>query len=76
MTAFRIGDVGRGLATEKPAAQVWCSPDGVQVESDARILLHPIEARNYAALLVRAADEVERLRDRAQRERRELEGPR
>jgi len=41
---------------------VHASRAGVELHADSAITLQPIEARNYAALLVRAADEVERMR--------------
>jgi len=73
-----IGGV-RGPHHNSPheAAAVWCSPSGVELrafasDSDAgystRDGVHrqfdPIAARNLAALLVRAADETERMRAR------------
>jgi hypothetical protein len=54
-----IGDVA-GFA-------VWVSRGGVEVHGDIttnRRDLTPVEARNLAALLVRAGDEVERMRER------------
>jgi len=71
--SVRIGEVGKGLATNTVAAIVSASSAGVELANDARTVLSPVEARNYAALLVRAAEEVEHMRDRAARERRELE---
>ena len=42
---------------------VWASTDGVELRFESRELpLSPVAARNFAALLVRAADEVERMR--------------
>jgi len=43
---------------------VHASRGGVELLSDPRVTLEPIAARNYAALLVRAADEVERMRSK------------
>ena len=77
MSAF-IGSV-KGPHHNSPhdAADVWCSPRGVELraftgDSDAgkstRDGVHrefdPIAARNLAALLVRASEEVERMRAR------------
>jgi hypothetical protein len=49
----------------QPAAYISASTGGVEVFSDERITIDPVQARNYAALLVRAADEVERMRSGA-----------
>lgn len=50
---------------------VWASTGGVEImplANDAsRLVLDPIAARNYAALLVRASEEVERMRVNAER---------
>jgi ferredoxin len=77
MSAF-IGGV-RGPQHNSPheAADVWCSPGGIELRAftgnsdtrrstrdGVRRLLDPIAARNLAALLVRASEEVERMRAR------------
>lgn len=41
---------------------VQASRAGVELYSAPKLTLDPIQARNYAALLVRGADEVERMR--------------
>jgi deoxyadenosine/deoxycytidine kinase len=43
---------------------VQASRGGVELHSVSRLTLDPAQARNYAALLVRAADETERMRAR------------
>ena len=80
--SVRIGSV-RGPHHNSPhdAADVWCSPRGVELrtftgDSDAgkptRVGVDrefdPIAARNLAALLVRASEEVERMRARSDKE--------
>ena len=45
-------------------AFVHASRAGVELHSEPNLTLDPIQARNYAALLVRAADEVERMRSK------------
>jgi hypothetical protein len=57
-----IGEVPGQPHQADPAVHVHASRAGVELLSDPRITLEPIAARNYAALLVRAADEVERMR--------------
>jgi hypothetical protein len=74
--SVRIGGV-RGPSSNSPndTADVWCSRSGVEVrvfnsDLDAKLserqgvtrTLDPVAARNFAALLVRASDEVERMR--------------
>jgi hypothetical protein len=54
--------------------EVWASEAGVEIiaenDPNARTMrLDPASARNYAALLVRAGDEVERIRHRQHDER-------
>jgi hypothetical protein len=58
----RIGEVPGPPYKADPAVHVSASRGGVELLSDPRITLEPIAARNYAALLVRGADEVERMR--------------
>jgi hypothetical protein len=65
----RIGEVP-GL--ENPRVHVAASRGGVELLSDERISLEPIEARNYAALLIRAAEEVERMRTSGESKTRHL----
>jgi hypothetical protein len=60
MTA-RIGEVPIDGWTD-PAAHVGASRGGVELHCSAEFTVTPIGARNFAALLVRAADEVERMR--------------
>jgi hypothetical protein len=48
-------------------AVVYASLGGVELHCDDKFTLDPIQARNFAALLVRAADEVERMRGRPER---------
>jgi hypothetical protein len=51
-------------------AEVWCGLGGVEIfprEKFTQTGFDPIAARNFAALLVRASEEVERMRDRASR---------
>lgn len=70
--SVRIGEVlhSSQAAAEfrgKVATHVHASTDGVELSSDALTVLDPTQARNYAALLVRGANEVERMRKRAGR---------
>lgn len=59
-------------ASNKVVAEVWSSRGGVEISVDsASVSLDPIAARNYAALLARASEEVERMRNKSDR----LEGP-
>jgi hypothetical protein len=58
----RIGEVPGPPTSDDPAVHVHASRAGVELLSNPRITLEPIAARNYAALLVRGADEVERMR--------------
>lgn len=50
--------------------EVWCSIGGIELRLISSKLeecnLDPIVARNFAALLVRASEEVERMRNRPQ----------
>ena len=71
MSAF-IGSV-RSPHHNSPSdgAEVWCSRDGVEVRVAASSRMaelaknfDPIAARNFAALLVRGAEEAERMRAR------------
>lgn len=50
------------------AVQVWCSRGGVEMRLLKSVSLDPIAARNLAALLVRASEEVERMRARSDKE--------
>lgn len=76
MSAF-IGDV-KAPHSNSPNTRfrVFCSLSGVEIndlafsEDVVSVCLDPIAARNYAALLVRAAEECERMRERADRENR------
>lgn len=71
MSAF-IGSLhGPGANGASVVADVWASSAGVEVRPGDENLfkrvftagaLDPIVARNFAALLVRAGDEVERMR--------------
>ena len=86
MSAF-IGDV-KGPRHNSPdeAAGVWCSPGNVELtvvgdqgdpdyaSGTVRRSLDPIAARNLAALLVRAAEEAERMAERKDREARQSNG--
>lgn len=66
MSVF-IGEA-RGPDHNSPAvaADVWCSPGQVELtvfgSTRVSISIDPVAARNYAALLVRGADEAERMR--------------
>jgi hypothetical protein len=67
--SVRIGEVNPrvipdAISDGKIAADaiVLASRAGVEVYAEPKLTLDPIPARNYAALLVRAADEVERMR--------------
>lgn len=80
MSAF-IGAVkGPHHNSPEDAAEVWCSVGGVELNMrDDVSLSHcisrsfdPTAARNLAALLVRASEEVERMR--ARRREQEKEG--
>jgi hypothetical protein len=62
--SVRIGDVKPDPMTQNAGAFVSASRGGVEIASALTLHLQPVEARNYAALLVRAADEVERMRAR------------
>lgn len=61
--SVRIGEV-LDPTKAQVVAHVGASTAGVEVNTEARLTFDPVEARNYAALLVRAADEVERMRGR------------
>lgn len=58
----RIGEVHRGDG--RVLSYVHASLGGVEMTSDEKFSMEPVEARNAAALIVRAADEVERMRRR------------
>ena len=63
--SVRIGDVKpENPNPHRAAIHVHASRGGVELLSDPRVTLEPVEARNYAALLIRAADEAERMRAR------------
>lgn len=72
MSAF-IGSV-RGPSSNSPndVLDVWASIGGVEIRPAAEweklkgFDIDPIAARNFAALLVRASEEVERMRNRPQ----------
>jgi hypothetical protein len=55
-----IGEIKRGDGTA--VGYVHASLGGVELHNDPEYTLTPIEARNAATLLVRGADEVERMR--------------
>jgi hypothetical protein len=57
----RIGEVNP-TAGANADVHVWASRGGVELKSEIDFTLEPATARDYAALLVRAADEVERMR--------------
>jgi hypothetical protein len=57
----RIGDI---RLVDDFVTHVSASRTGVEVLTEARLTYDPISARNYAALLVRASDETERMRAR------------
>lgn len=67
--SVRIGEVNPRVIPDaitdgKIAADVivQASRAGVELHTEPKLTLDPIQARNYAALLVRGADEVERMR--------------
>lgn len=62
--SVRIGDV---VLVEDAVTHVAASTAGVEVRTEPRITYDPISARNYAALLVRAADECEHMRGKVSR---------
>jgi hypothetical protein len=63
--SVRIGEVRPELPNPSHAAiHVQASRAGVELLTSLNLTLQPVEARNYAALLVRAADEVERMRSK------------
>jgi hypothetical protein len=63
--SVRIGEVKPRLDhTPTAAMHVQASRAGVELHCDPKITLEPTEARNAAALLVRAAEEVEMMRKR------------
>jgi hypothetical protein len=59
----KIGQIETGNGATK-VCEVWCSRGGVEMGS---VTLSPTEARNAAALLVRAADECEWMRSREEK---------
>jgi hypothetical protein len=69
--SVRIGQVPV-IGTQEGAAYVLASRGGVELsvssdgESSEDVSLEPVQARNYAAQIVRAADEVERMRGPAE----------
>lgn len=65
--SVRIGEVKPGIESTKAAVHVHASRGGIELHSDPRVTLDPVEARNFAALLVRASDEVERMRATSER---------
>lgn len=69
----RIGEVGPWGKDGSVKANVLASVGGVEIMSDSPLTLDPVQARNYAALLVRGAQECERMRRQAERQvRRKL----
>jgi hypothetical protein len=56
---------GRGL-NQNPNTVIYASRGGVELHCDPQSNLDPCDARTYAALLVRAADEVDQMRGVAQ----------
>lgn len=70
--SVRIGEIPHPHLSNQPRAIVSASCGGVELLVDERLSLDPVDARNFAALLVRAADEVQRMRlPRALEPRRE-----
>jgi hypothetical protein len=69
--SVRIGEVPV-VGSQDGAAHALASRGGVELsvssdgESSEEVTLEPVQARNYAALLVRAANEVERMRGPAE----------
>jgi len=61
--SVRIGEVSPENIAQA-AVHVHASRAGVELHADPDVTLEPIQARNFAALLVRGADEVERMRAR------------
>jgi hypothetical protein len=55
-----IGEVRKGATLI--FCRVFASTEGVEVDGEHYYVLTPCDARNLAALLVRGADEVERMR--------------
>lgn len=66
--SVRIGEVNprvtHGQVVITADVLVSASRAGVELHSDPQITLDPVQARNFAALLIRGADEVERMRIR------------
>lgn len=62
--SVRIGEVNPQGANAD--VHVWASRGGVELHTEPNLSLEPTQARNYAALLVRAADEVERMRAKSE----------
>ncbi len=61
--SVHIGEVDQDpLIPGSAAVHVSSSRSGVEILTEKTLTLQPTYARNYAALLVRAADEVERMR--------------
>lgn len=64
--SVRIGEI-HAIAYESRADDrvvVHASRSSVEIHTISHLFLEPVEARNLAALLVRAADEAERMRAR------------
>lgn len=68
--SVRIGEVKLDLHHPPPAAamHVQASRAGVELHCDPQMTLEPVQARNAAALFIRAAEEVELMRKRSQEE--------
>lgn len=58
--SVRIGEVLPQV--DQAAVFVHASTAGVELRSETSVTLDPVQARNYAALILRGADEVERMR--------------
>jgi hypothetical protein len=61
--------IGSTFAYNRREIEVWASRGGVETGWADLETLSPIAARNLAALLVRAADEVERMCARGEEEK-------
>jgi len=62
--SVRIGEINPDPRPVDADVHVAASRAGVEVLSNPRLTIEPAQARNYAALLVRGADEVERMRSK------------
>lgn len=60
--SVQIGSIGGELVNNTAKVHVWASIGGVEIHADPEFTLQPTEARNFAALLERACDEVGRMR--------------